>query len=63
MEYHLQDFHKDQNDTTDYMVTPFNVVGYYENIRHSLNLMLKKPLKQPFATRGVKIASTVNAPK
>jgi hypothetical protein len=33
---------------------------YFENVRHTLNILLKKPIKKPFATNSKKIVVQVN---
>lgn len=38
----------------------FNYCLYFENLRHSLNILLKKPIKKPFATNSKKIITQVN---
>ena len=43
MEYESTDFHAGESDVCS---TTFAYAVYFENIRHTLNLKLKKPIKK-----------------
>lgn len=49
-EYDRLDFHPDEPRSNQ-----FQYAVYFENIRHSLNCMLKIPIKKPFASNGLKL--------
>jgi hypothetical protein len=37
----------------------FNYCLYFENLRHTLNILLKKPIKKLFATNSKKLITSV----
>ena len=50
-DFSTQDFHPNEARPPPI----FSYCVHFENIRHSLNIMLKKPIKKPFATNSKKI--------
>ena len=44
------DFHPDEEQSKE-----FTYAAYFQNLRHTLNMMLKKPIKKQFSSRCEKI--------
>lgn len=53
------DFHAGMIDEK---AQPFGYATYFENIRHTLNLQLKKVIKRPFASNCSKFVIQVKQP-
>lgn len=55
-DFSLQDFHPGEPKPA----AQFQYACYFENLRHSLNVLLKRPIKKPFAAQSKKIMILAN---
>lgn len=53
------DFHTGEPDQK---TLPFGYAVYFENIRHTLNLTLKKTIKKQFSNQGTKFVIQIMRP-